>query len=80
MTPKREIQFAVVGCVRAEDSEKGILEEKADRTGLLSWHSSLQEAFIACTDINMSGGLASVQRMPDGELTENIIDALLEIL
>ncbi len=80
LTPKSEIQFAVIGRTCAADAQKGILEQKVGRNGLLSWHVSVQDAFIACTEINIGGGLASVQRMPDGELTENTIDALLETI
>ena len=77
---KLDIQFAVIGYANKNDVGKKFLENKHADSGILSVHESVDKAFLSCYKINRSGGFASVQKMPNGTLTEKSISTLLECI
>lgn len=72
--------FAVVGVEFKEDFGKGFEADRKGRCGILSWHRNLQNAFIACSEINGSGGSACVKKTINGQLEGEIIDTILEAI
>lgn len=77
---KSSILFAVIGTEFKEDFGKGIEVERKGRCGLLSWHEDIREAFIACSKINLSGGFASVKKTNRGEMSDEMIEGILEAI